>query len=117
MSENTSQKFRPVNATLGQAPKLGPFPADQVLPWTVIALVGYYLTRGVLGLSWLWTGLFIAWGISTWWALTGGRSWRFLSKFISTRNWTRGYARYQRLLTNNRSARSVKRKGLSRYGN
>ena len=30
-------KFRTVNATLGKQPSFGPFPADQLLPWMIIA--------------------------------------------------------------------------------
>lgn len=91
-----NENFRAVNPSLGKAPKVGPFPSAQVVPWTAILLTSYYVCKVVFGLSWLWTGIIAAWGISTWWVLTGSKSWRFLSKFISTPNWTRGYARYQR---------------------
>lgn len=32
-------KYRPVNAALGMQPRLGPLPADQVIPWMLIAFV------------------------------------------------------------------------------
>ena len=92
-------KFRKVNASLGKHPNIGPFPADQFLPWTVICGVSYYLFHVLAGFSWLWTGLLAAWGISTWWVLTGSKAWRFLSKFVPTPTWGRGYGRYQRILS------------------
>ncbi|AFZ21983.1 hypothetical protein Mic7113_6401 (plasmid) [Allocoleopsis franciscana PCC 7113] len=95
---NSSKKFRPVNSSLGTAPKVGPFPADQVIPWTAICLTSYYICKSVLGLSWLWTGIVAAWGMSTWWVLTGSKAWRFLSKLVSTPTFTRGYARYSQIL-------------------
>lgn len=103
MSEQNSRKFRFVNPSLGTAPKVGPFPADQVVPWTAIFLTSYYVCKVVFGLSWLWTGIVAGWGMSTWWVLTGSKSWRFLSKFVTTPTWTRGYARYQRILTSTSS--------------
>lgn len=100
MSENDSKKFRVVNPSLGKSPKIGPFPADQVVPWIVISFTSYYVGKVIFGISWVWTGTIAAWGISTWWILTGSKGWRFLSKFIGTPTWTRGFAGYQRLLLN-----------------
>ncbi|MGB7443438.1 MAG: hypothetical protein WA919_20425 [Coleofasciculaceae cyanobacterium] len=85
-----NSKFRKVNASLDKQPKIGPFPADQFLPWIAIAGISYYLFKIALGLSWIWTGILAAWGMSTWWILTGSHSWRFLSKFIPVPNWVRG---------------------------
>jgi hypothetical protein len=90
--------FRAVNPSLGTSPKVGPFPADQVVPWTAISLSSYYVCKSVFGLSWLWTCIVAAWGMSTWWILTGSKAWRFLSKFVGLPTWARGYARYQRVL-------------------
>jgi hypothetical protein len=105
MSEEGDKEFRPVNQILGTQPSLGPIPADQIIPWVVIALVSYFIINGFFGglfadewQKWLWTTLITAWGIATWWILTGGRSWRFLSKFIGVPNWTRGVARYKSFL-------------------
>lgn len=98
MKEQLPRQFRPVNPTLGKAPKLGPFPGNQVLPWAAICLVSYWVCKMLLGFSWLWTGIITAWGISTWWILTGHYAWKFLSKFLPVPFWVRGYGRYQRLL-------------------
>lgn len=90
--------FRPVNPMLGVQPKFGPFPAEHILPWTVIAFAAYLFCQLLLGLGWLWSGLAAAWGISTWWILTGDKPWRFLSKFTPMPYWVRGYCRYQSIL-------------------
>ncbi len=117
MSPERDQEFRPVNQILGSQPSLGPIPADQIFPWLVIVLVSYFVINGVFGglftddfQRWLWTGLMAGWGIATWWILTGGRSWRFLSKFIGVPTWTRGFARYQSLLEINHEAKNRKTK-------
>ncbi|MFN6568370.1 hypothetical protein A6770_06130 [Nostoc minutum NIES-26] len=117
MSEKQEQEFRPVNQILGSQPSLGPLPADQIFPWIVIALTSYFIINGIFGgifsddfQRWLWTVLVAGWGIATWWILTGGRSWRFLSKFIGVPTWTRGFARYQSLLEVNHEAKNRKKK-------
>lgn len=91
-------KYRPVNAALGMQPRLGPLPADQVIPWMMIAFVFYIVFQQVLHLSWLWTGILILWGCATWWLLTGSKAYRFLGKFIATPTWTRGRMSYRSLL-------------------
>ncbi len=99
------KEFRPVNQILGTQPSLGPIPADQIFPWIIIILLSYFIVNGFLGglftdawQKWLWTLLIAGWGMATWWILTGGKSWRFLSKFIGVPNWTRGVARYRSFL-------------------
>ncbi|KOP25317.1 hypothetical protein AMR41_18120 [Hapalosiphon sp. MRB220] len=122
MSQEPDKEFRPVNQILGAQPSLGPIPADQVLPWTVIALVSYFIINGIFGgffkdefQKWLWMLLITGWGMATWWILTGGRSWRFLSKFIGVPTWTRGFARYQSLLEINHEAKNRKTKHRRRH--
>jgi hypothetical protein len=121
MSQEPDKDFRPVNQILGSQPSLGPLPADQILPWTVIALVAYFMINGIFGglfqdefKKWLWTVLIAGWGMATWWILTGGRSWSFLSKFIGVPTWTRGFARYQSLLFINHEAQNRKTKHRDR---
>jgi uncharacterized membrane protein (GlpM family) len=67
-------KFRPVNTILGSQPRLGPIPADQIIPWFCITGASYLIGRG-LNLDWLLIGFIAAWGMSTWWILTGGPYW------------------------------------------
>ncbi len=113
--------FRPVNRILGTQPSLGPLPADQIFPWTVIALAAYFIVNGIFGNlfdddfhKWLWTTLIAGWGMGTWWILTGGRSWRFLSKFIGVPTWTRGIARYQSFLSVKYEAKNRQKKRRKR---
>jgi hypothetical protein len=94
MAQEQNQ-FRTINPMLGAQPQLGPIPAEQVIPWTIILGLSYIVAQ-TISLSWIQMGFLVAWGISTWWVLTGKKSWRFLSKFQPTPNWTRGYAQYQR---------------------
>jgi hypothetical protein len=61
-------------------------------------IVSYILCQGILGLDWIATCLISAWGIGSWWVLTGNESWRFLSKFQGVPTWTRGHLPYTHLL-------------------
>ncbi|MDF5713318.1 MAG: hypothetical protein PUP93_05380 [Rhizonema sp. NSF051] len=121
MSKEREQEFRPVNQILGAQPSLGPIPADQIFPWTIIALTSYFIVNGIFGgffsddfQKWLWTILITGWGMATWWILTGGRSWRFLSKFVAVPTWTRGTARYLSLLHVSHEAKNRKTKRRDR---
>jgi hypothetical protein len=49
MTQDKDKTFRPVNQILGSQPSLGPIPADQVLPWTLIALAAYFIINGIFG--------------------------------------------------------------------
>jgi hypothetical protein len=109
--EKKSEEFIPVNQVLNTKPQLGPIPGEQVIPWIGIIIVSYLICQGVLGLSWLATCLVSAWGIGSWWALTGNESWRFLSKFQGVPTWTRGHLPYISLLvTDTKENTSSKRK-------
>ena len=68
MTREKENQFRPVNQILGSQPSLGPIPADQIIPWTVIVLTAYFLINGIFGSlfaddfqKWLWIGLIAAW--------------------------------------------------------
>jgi hypothetical protein len=93
-----SKKFRRVNPNLGDTPRIGPFPANQVIPWAGICFVSYYLCNIFTQLGWVWTFGLAGWGVTTWWILTGDKPWIFLSKFTKLPTWTRGYGKYQSLL-------------------
>lgn len=93
--DSGKSKYRTVNATLGKQPNIGPFPADQLVPWTIISGCSYYLAHGLLRLNWVWTLAIAAWGIATWWILTANGAWRILSKFVATPNWTRVRVTYK----------------------
>ncbi|WP_261199002.1 hypothetical protein [Laspinema olomoucense] len=87
-----------MNQALGRHPNIGPFPADQLLPWVAIAGASYYLIKVGLGQNWVVTGAVAFWGISTWWILTAKGAWWYLSKFIPVPKWSRGFARFTPLL-------------------
>jgi hypothetical protein len=91
----SSPRTRPVNQVLDAKPRLGPFPADLVFPWASISLIVFVLSNYILRLDWLWTILLIIWGCGTHWVLVGSKPHRFLSKFVRTPRWGRGYIRYQ----------------------
>ncbi|BAY59312.1 hypothetical protein NIES2135_61890 (plasmid) [Leptolyngbya boryana NIES-2135] len=98
-------EFRTVNRILDSRPRVGPIPADLIIPWFAIAVVFYTVLQGLLHVGYLWTGLSVAGGCATWWLLNGSRPYQFLSKFIQTPNWTRGYIRYQSLAAYRSSTR------------
>jgi hypothetical protein len=91
-------EFIPVNQILNAKPQLGPIPAEQVIPWIVIAIVSYLICQGLLQLDWWATLLVTVWGAASWWVLTGNESWRFLNKFHRVPNWRRGHLPHTSLL-------------------
>ncbi|MBW4642680.1 MAG: hypothetical protein KME52_30045 [Desmonostoc geniculatum HA4340-LM1] len=106
------REFRTVNRVLGEQPRIGPFPADQVFPWTAIAMAAYFICKAMLQASWLVTGLVIAWGWATWWTLTSNKIW--LSKFVGVPRVARGYKRFYSLVQQPQSLTPSFRKKVSR---
>lgn len=90
---STKHDFRTVNRILGERPRLGPFPADQIFPWTLIAVVNVFIFNYLLKTSWLGTGLSIAWGWATWWTISTNKD--FFGKFVSVPRISRGYMKFQ----------------------
>ena len=107
-TEPNQDEFVPVNQILNAKPRLGPIPGEQVVAWIGIIVVSYLICQGLLGLPWIATCLIAAWGIGTWWALTGDESWRFLSKFQGVPRWTLGNQPYISLLAKHPVKRSRK---------
>ena len=117
--KHPTEEFVPVNQVLNIKPRLGPIPGEQVVPWLCIFFLAYLLCQGIMGLSWTATGLVTAWGLGTWWCMTGDESWRFLTKFTGVPRWTRGYAPYGGLLEpalRNRRIRRSRRRTVRRTG-
>ena len=112
------KEFRPVNQLLGATPNVGPFPANQVLPWTGILLFGILL-GAMFKVPWQWCGMFIIWGIATYWLLTGSNPWKFLARFLKTPRFIRSHPNYisplveveqrRRKSSSRRSSRSFRR--------
>lgn len=90
----SKEEYRRVNRLLDKQPNWGPFPADMLLPWAIIAFFSYLIFKSFLQFSWVWTGAIACWGCSTWWVLTAKNSWKYLSKFISTPHWVRAITYY-----------------------
>jgi len=88
-------KFRSVNRILGESPRLGPFPSDQIFPWSIIAVVNVFIFHYTFKAGWLATGLSIAWGWATWWVVSTNKS--FFGKFLGVPRITRGYMRFNTL--------------------
>ena len=91
--------FRKVNKSLDLSPRIGPFPAEQFLPWLIIGVTVFFLGKRVFNLPWLWVIILIIWGCSTWWVITAGGYYKFFSKFIEPPHWVRGMGRNQALLS------------------
>lgn len=112
--EQSKDEFISVNQVLNLKPRLGPVPGEQVIPWGIIFLLSYIVCQGILGLSWLGTGLVAAWGVGTWWCVTGDQSWKFLTKFTGVPIWTRGNLPYVGLVRSeanrSRTTKRVRRK-------
>lgn len=70
-----------LNPNYGLTPSIGPIPATQLLPWSLIIVVAYIATNFFLELG-LITWLFVSvWGVSTWWILTGDNPASFINLF------------------------------------
>lgn len=82
--------FRSVNRNLGARPRLGPVPAELVLPWSSIGVLTLLVCQ-LFSLNWVWTLVFILSGMAVWWILTGNTPWRFLAKFQAVPRWAKGY--------------------------
>ncbi|MGK7882250.1 MAG: hypothetical protein AB4060_19435 [Crocosphaera sp.] len=91
--------FRKVNKSLDLSPRIGPFPAEQFIPWLMIGVTVFFLGKRVFDLPWLWVIILIIWGCSTWWVITAGGYYKFFSKFIEPPHWVRGMGRIQPLLS------------------
>ena len=90
-------KFRRINQALGKQPRIGPFPAGQIIPFALILFLSWS-AKQAFHLSWLNTALFAAWLMGTSWILTGTRAWQFFAKFVATPYFVRTGVRYESLL-------------------
>jgi hypothetical protein len=92
----SNRDFRTVNRVLGDVPRIGPFPADQVVPWSIIGLLSYLIVQGFLQAGWFATGIVTAWGWATWWTVSSNKT--FFGKFVGTPRITRGYKPFTSLV-------------------
>lgn len=103
----SNQKFRTVNKMLGERPRLGPFPADQILPWSGIAMLNVFIIFYTFKGSWLATGMSIAWGWATWWVVSSNKD--FFGKFVSVPRISRGYMPFISLVNPNKVRQKTQR--------
>ncbi|NBD31711.1 MAG: hypothetical protein GVY17_01725 [Cyanobacteria bacterium] len=78
-----------LNPILGQQPSIGPIPATQLLPWSLIVVLAYIATNFFFDfglLAWL---LVSFWGMGSWWLLTGENPAHFLNlwRFPPGKEW------------------------------
>lgn len=88
------RNFRPINRALGSQPKLGPLPAELLIPFLVSAILAYLGSAfGLSLIQALFCGAFL---LSTWWLVTGGNSFRYISRFSRwfMPQWYRGARNY-----------------------
>ena len=106
MSEQ--RRYRNVNRILGEQPKSGPFPADQVLPWGMIGITNLIVFHYMFKAGWLAVSVSTAWGWATYWTLSSNKT--FFSKFIGVPRLSKGYMRHQSLLTSYKSDLAINKK-------
>jgi hypothetical protein len=99
----TEPKFRMINQSLGQQPSLGPIPIGLLAPSGAVLFASYFLVRVLLNLSFPIFLVISVWGISTWWAVVGEKSWKFTNKFVAVPDWYRGHRLYQSCLRHSQS--------------
>lgn len=75
-----SNKHLLVNRALGTHPRVGFLPTELLVPFLGSGIASY-LTHTFFHLSLLASGLFAAWLLATWWIVSGGNSFRYLSRF------------------------------------
>ncbi|MEM7552617.1 MAG: hypothetical protein AAF378_00685 [Cyanobacteria bacterium P01_A01_bin.84] len=102
------RRYRNVNRILGEQPKLGPFPADQIFPWGAIGIVNLIILHYMLDAGWLAVSVSTAWGWATYWTLSSNK--RFFGKFIGVPRLSKGYMKHQSLITPYRYEYSRNRK-------
>jgi hypothetical protein len=99
-SHDPEKQFRIINQSLGQQPSLGPIPMGLLAPSGAILFVSYFMARVALNWSFPIFLVISAWGICTWWAVVGEKTWKFTNKFVAVPDWNRGYRRYRSCLRN-----------------
>ena len=70
-----------LNPNYGKIPSIGPIPATQLLPWSIIVVLSYIVTKFFIDLGLMAWAFGSVWGISTWWLLTGENPASFLNLF------------------------------------
>ena len=92
-----NQPYRPINRALGKAARLGPIPAALLIPFLLASLIAYLgYVAGFTLMQSLFVGGFL---LATWWLVSGGNSFRYLSRCYSRwfiPRWRRSPKNYRR---------------------
>jgi hypothetical protein len=85
-----------VNEMLGKQAAIGPFPANQIIPFGVIILGSFLIVEGVFDKGLFEVFITSIWGIVSWWLLTGQDPDEYLNLYRKHkyRNWLSGGAVY-----------------------
>lgn len=75
-----NNNFRFVNKAVGSQPNFGPFPAFLLIPLLLASVLAYF-GYAFLGFSLVQAFFFGAFLLATWWLVTGGNSFRYISRF------------------------------------
>jgi hypothetical protein len=76
-----------VNKLLGERASIGPIPAEQLLPWVAIGGVSFFLFKMLLAVSFMTWLLIWFWLNTTWWLLTGRKTYRFIKNWAQPPGW------------------------------
>lgn len=81
MQKDVERDFVKVNKIIGKQASIGFVPAEQLIPFILIAIVCYTLTNGFLSLGNVWFGVTTFWLGLSWWLLTGKNPHLFIDTF------------------------------------
>lgn len=90
-----SQDYRPINRALGKTASFGPIPTALLIPFLISALTAYL--GYVLGFTLLQSSFAGGFLLATWWLVSGGNSFRYLSRYSRwfTPRWQRSAQNYR----------------------
>ena len=81
-TEKVEDKSIKVITALSEKPKLGPFPADLVVPWSAITGICFFIFYIILGLELIWFFATSVWLCGAWLMLTGSKSYEFTDRLV-----------------------------------
>lgn len=81
MPKDPERDFVKFNKILGKQASIGFIPAEQLIPFILIAITCYTVTNGFFSLGNVWFGVSTLWLGLSWWLLTGQQPHLFIDKF------------------------------------
>ena len=70
-----------INQLLGEQPTILFIPANQMIPWSVLVIISYFLTMGFFNFGLAAFGIVSLWLCIGWWILTGKHPHEFIDRF------------------------------------